>query len=112
MNVYLDDLRWCPDGYVLAKNYDECIDLLEHNQVEVASFDHDLGEWGYYARDGYSICKWLCYQYKVNNLNYFPKIIYLHSANPVGRKNMYELLNRYKPDDVEVYEDLKQDGWY
>lgn len=106
-NIYLDDIRACPEGWTLARNYDECIKLLQEGDCEYLSLDHDLGdfdddpekeffilEW----KTGYDVVKWM-----VEN-NVWPQIsITLHTANPVGRKNMRALLTRYKPDTVEVY---------
>ena len=46
--------------------------------------------------------KWLVEE-GYNNPNIYPKVIYLHTANGVGRDNMYQLLNRYKPDWVKLH---------
>jgi hypothetical protein len=102
MNVFLDDVRDCPPGFTLARTYDECIALLRENDVDTLSLDHDLGQDNPYAgyvqpaHTGYDVCKWIVEHDK------WPKRIILHTANPVGRANMYQLLNRYKPDDVEL----------
>ena len=40
--VFLDDYREAPDGYVLAQNIDECIELLQNFDIEHLSLDHDL----------------------------------------------------------------------
>ena len=95
MKIYLDDERPCPEGFTLAKNYEEMIDLLEKNKgnIEEVSLDHDLGK----IKTGYDVCKWF-----VEN-NYWVKKIILHSANIVGVQNMMQLLNRYAPDFVELY---------
>lgn len=44
INLYVDDLRDCPEGYVVARNLDEAIDYLENYKVKTLSLDHDLGE--------------------------------------------------------------------
>lgn len=109
-NVFLDDLRPAPKGFVLAKTIEEAIYLVSHYSVKTLSLDHDLGGLdGSYLKTGYDFCKWLVETWEThrehNTLNYvaLPEIIYLHTANPVGRMNMHQLLTRYKPDHVKVH---------
>jgi hypothetical protein len=92
-NVFLDDLRPQPKGFMVARNYYECINILESYTVNILSLDHDLGE----KKTGYDVTKWM-----VEN-DIWAEQIYLHTANPVGRANMYQLLNNYKPDEVRLY---------
>lgn len=94
INVYLDDHRPCPAGFVLAKNVEECLALLEHYEIDTLSLDHDLGwnepsgtylaevmvERGLYARD-----------------------IYLHSSSAHGRMRMFQLLFQNKPEHVRIH---------
>ncbi len=98
-HIYLDDLRGCPEGWEIVHTYGACIDALKEGDVGYLSLDHDLGvdhEGKVYGKTGYDVCKWM-----VEN-NVWPKIsITLHSANPVGRINMRQLLARYCP--VPVY---------
>lgn len=93
MKLFLDDLRNAPNGYTLVRTYEECISLLSANEIEILSLDHDLGT----HKTGYDICLWL-----VEN-EIYPKQILIHSANPVGQKNMIQLLNRYMPIETELY---------
>lgn len=110
--VYLDDIRYPADGWELVKTYWECIEALKQGDVDYLSLDHDLGihESSYYLQEhefsagrfwphtGYDVCKWM-----VEN-NVWPKIsITLHSANPVGRNNMRQLIMRYKPETLLVF---------
>ncbi|EGL17807.1 hypothetical protein HMPREF9413_4395 [Paenibacillus sp. HGF7] len=44
INVYVDDLRDCPIGFVVARTFQEAIHLLETHEVDILSLDHDLGE--------------------------------------------------------------------
>lgn len=94
INVYLDDMRRCPQGFVLAKNVQECIALLQETEVNILSLDHDLG-WN--EPSGYEVTKFIVEQ------RIFPREIYIHTANPIGRMNMFQLLYRYKPQDVKLY---------
>jgi len=42
MNLYVDDQRPCPPGWVLARTVDRAIELLATGEVDVASLDHDI----------------------------------------------------------------------
>ena len=108
INVYLDDLRDIPDGFIGARNADICKFLLLNNQVEYLSLDHDLGvdEFGKLVETGYDLVKWICEYYFELKLNI--KNIYLHTDNNVGRDNMYETLLASKrrgflPEEINIY---------
>lgn len=101
INIYLDDLRPAPDGFILVETAVECIEKLIKfsGKVNILSLDHDLGG----ERTGYDVVKLMVDMYQRGN-NLFPKTIILHTANPVGRENMAQLIKRYKPDDVRLVE--------
>lgn len=88
--IWLDDVRPAPKGYLHAWNYESAIYLIEHlscleNDIELISFDHDLGE----NKSGYDVAKYIVE-------NHIPiKEYKVHSANPVGRFNIEQLLNHY-----------------
>ena len=95
ISIYLDDLRQPKYNFMhIARNYEDCIDLLENNKVQILSLDHDLGG---ESKTGYDVCKYIV-QYDL-----WPEEIYMHSMNPVGRDNMYKLLDRYRPESVKLY---------
>ncbi len=94
IHVYLDDLRPCPKGFVLARNAAECIELLRSCEIDVLSLDHDLG-WD--EPTGYDVA-----QYIVESGKY-PRDIYMHSSSAMGRSNMFQLLYKHKPEDVMVH---------
>ena len=98
INLYLDDLRPCPKGFSLARNTFKCRRMITFHKVKILSLDHDLGE----IETGYDFCKWLV-EKGLGNPDIYPEVIYLHTANPVGRENMYQLLDRYKPDWVKLH---------
>ncbi|MEW4265814.1 hypothetical protein Q0N30_19200 [Priestia megaterium] len=80
INVFLDDYRKCPDGHVLAKTIDECIDLLRSFEVEHLSLDHDLLS---KTRNGLMLVHFM-----VKHHLYADRIT-IHSANHLGSKAMY-----------------------
>lgn len=93
INVYLDDLRPCPDGFVLARTAEDCISLLENYQVSVLSLDHDLG-WD--SMNGTE----LAHELVARGL--YADEIFLHSSSMAGRANMYSIFLQKKPDYVKV----------
>jgi len=100
INIFMDDNRPCPDRFILARNASDCRLLLLENEVNILSLDHDLGDVD--AETGYDFCKWLVEEGYTNS-NIYPKVIYLHTGNGVGRDNMFKLLKRYKPDCVKLH---------
>ncbi len=85
VHIYLDDLRPCPPGFLLAKTANQCLRLLRKHKgkIKILSLDHDLGD---KEKDGY----WLVKRMVEEGL--YAKDIFLHSANPVGRQNMLHYL--------------------
>lgn len=104
MNVYVDDLRDCPEGFTIARTFEEAVTLLQQHEVDILSLDHDLGEdaEGNLLPTGYDLVKYFCeHGLRANK-------IYLHTDNPVGRENMYETLKGAKrrgfiDQDIEIY---------
>ncbi|WP_317889858.1 cyclic-phosphate processing receiver domain-containing protein [Sutcliffiella deserti] len=98
INVFLDDSRTCPEGYILAEDIDECRTLLENNAIGHLSLDHDLLS---RQRNGFMLV-----QIMVENELYAERIT-IHSANSVGSKAMYRYLkqaqeNLKMPPDIKV----------
>lgn len=88
INIYLDDIRTCPEGFVIARTYERAVELLKNNKVNILSLDHDLGEDsnGKLLKTGYDLVKYICENdCDINE-------IYLHTDNPVGKVNMSETL--------------------
>lgn len=83
MRIWLDDVRSIPEGYdYWAKTAEDCIRKLESEGVSFVSFDHDLGN----GKSGYDVAKVIEEMAATN----FCKAIEweIHSANPVGRKDI------------------------
>ena len=104
INIFIDDLRDCPVGFVAARTFDEAVKLVQNNKVNILSLDHDLGEDenGNKLKNGYDFVKYFC----ENGLR--ANKIYIHTDNPVGRKNMYETLiaaqrRGFIDADIEIY---------
>lgn len=93
--LFIDDIRnpydyinTCEDEQytVVARTSHEAIDALKSMTFDVVMFDHDLGE----DRTGYDIAKYI-----VENQVKIKKGFRIHSANPVGRFNISQLLTHY-----------------
>lgn len=104
INLYVDDLRDCPNGFVVARTVNEAIHYFQDYEIEVLSLDHDLGEDknGNLRDTGYDLVKFIC----ENGLK--ASKIYLHTDNAVGRENMYQTLLGAKrrgfiDKDIEIY---------
>lgn len=85
-NLYLDDVRPTPDGFNLrAYTAQEAIELLKKGNISSISFDHDLGPEE--AGTGYDVAKWI-EEEAYTNPNFSTPEWQIHSANPVGIKNI------------------------
>lgn len=117
VKIYLDDMRTpTDDGWEVVRDYDSFCEKIEDiglENIEIISLDHDLGKTaiGEYfnnvipnstidydnieEKTGYDCAKWLINHYEGNKKGYeFPKIV-VHSANPVGSKNITSLINNF-----------------
>lgn len=109
MGVYL------MNDWVVVRNYDEFVNMITENGIPlVISFDHDLADEHYrpsmynpdkhysnYYHDGtfkektgYHCAKWLLEYCMDNNLD-IPKVVYVHTMNPVGGDNIKSLFNSF-----------------
>lgn len=60
VNLYLDDIRDCPEGFILSSNFEEAIQAFQNHEIDVLSLDHDLCEdkHGKELRNGYDFVKY------------------------------------------------------
>jgi hypothetical protein len=104
--LYLDDIRVPKtDGWDIVRTYEDFVEWITKNGIpDEVSFDHDLAEinydpstftetFKYYEKTGYDAAKWLCEYCWTNGLP-IPKYN-VHSANPVGRDNILQLLENF-----------------
>ncbi|CAG9620652.1 cyclic-phosphate processing receiver domain-containing protein [Sutcliffiella rhizosphaerae] len=98
INVFLDDSRRCPEGYILAEDIDQCLALLENHAIAHLSLDHDLVN---RRRNGLLLVE------KMVEYELYADRITIHSANSVGSKAMFHHLKKaqaeYKmPNHIKV----------
>jgi hypothetical protein len=115
INVFMDDVRPCPEGWVVARTIADAMWLLLNEQVVHMSLDHDMGackecrekglhvgdmqtpettfmNWCPHDDDGSALVRWMI------DSNHWP--VYkptVHSANPVGAARMRGMIERYGP---------------
>ncbi|QIA28698.1 hypothetical protein [Phage f2b1] len=95
LNLYVDDLRDIPEGFIGARSYSEAIAILMYYPIDILSLDHDLGEnvHGELRLTGDDIVKTII-KHGALKSPLVIKEIYLHTDNPVGRERMYKGLVR------------------
>lgn len=80
------------DEIVWVKNYDEFVNYIANNEFpNYIFFDHDLGE----ELNGYDCCKYIVDFMMEHNIDPNKSSFIVQSANPVGRDNIYGLINNY-----------------
>lgn len=92
-NLYLDDERFprTDKTWTIARSFDHARDLvLERGIPDYISFDHDLGK----GKSGYDFAKWLMDYMSEQNLKLPARFKYnVHSANPVGVRNIVAIMD-------------------
>ena len=95
MKLWLDDVRdpTVEGDWVIARTADEALEILKNNDVSIVSLDHDLGDVN--EKTGYDV---LCEmeQWVHDDPEYIPPMMYVHSANPVGRTRMNQVIQSIK----------------
>lgn len=89
MKLWLDDMREAPLDWVRVHTVEELISMFDINNTDQISLDHDLGDG---LKTGYDFLLWLEAQTFMNKWKKIPEIK-VHSANPVGVKNMKSVLD-------------------
>lgn len=81
--LWIDDLRPPPDDtWDWAKSSAEAFDLMDMQEYDLVSFDHDLGG----DDTSMPVAKWIEEQAYEGKMQ--PPKWAIHSANPVGRQNL------------------------
>jgi hypothetical protein len=95
MNLWVDDCKPCPDGFAVARTYDEALRLLRTHDYAALYLDHDLGD--EYNRTGYDLLL------QVQSEGRCPPTVECISWNPVGRQRILAALGRpERPSDSAI----------
>ena len=105
--LYLDDVRTPnTEGWIIVRSFEDFVKWIEENGLpDEISFDHDLADihydqksmketFKYHEKTGYDAAKWLS-EYCWTNGIPIPTWN-VHSANPVGRDNIIQLLKSFE----------------
>jgi len=99
MKLWIDDIREAPTGWFVARDSHGAIEFLSDVKAgyvlgvfEEVSFDHDLGGEDTTRR----VMTWM-----IEN-DIWPRRVFIHTANPVGRQWLLGTARRYAPGWVEV----------
>lgn len=106
-NLFIDDERlptdanWAEwygvrENWVVARNWPEAYDVIKNlGFPNFISFDHDLGDPDV-EPTGFEIAKMLV-EFDMDNILEIPSnfSFYVHSQNPIGKKNIEGYLNNY-----------------
>lgn len=93
MKLWVDDLRPPPDDtWHWVVSSDEAIRCLQDNCVAAISLDHDLGG----PDTTRPVVTWMATE------DHWPKIIFVHTMNSVGREWLMGTCNRYAPLESQV----------
>jgi hypothetical protein len=82
VKMYLDDVRKCPEGWILVRTYQEARSLVDTGQITEVSLDHDLGT----DETGYDVILWIERQVYFGQIR--KPVIHIHTSNPAGRRKM------------------------
>ncbi|MDF2938039.1 MAG: hypothetical protein K0Q90_3412 [Paenibacillaceae bacterium] len=94
IHVYMDDVRPRPQGFTLARTAEECLMMLELEEVGLLSLDHDMG---FDQPNGLEVAK------EIVRRVLFPREVYLHSSSMVARSQMFQALYPYRPEGTRIY---------
>ena len=93
MKIWLDDERPVPnDTWTLCMSSGEAMHWLRTGCVKEISLDHDLGD-ETKVGNGYMVISYIEEQMVLNPYFKVPKVIKIHTANPVARKRMQQCLD-------------------
>lgn len=103
-NIWIDDMRQPPhkDNLIVFRNAESAIEWFKDeeeitfNDCFCLYLDHDLGE----GMSGYDFCKWFI---EWNYDKCYDATFVLLTANPVGRKNMRQLMTHYGYEEKYHY---------
>lgn len=98
IDIFLDDKRGCPQGWVPYYRTEDVIDALQMWRDEPAtnpgirsiSLDNDLGQG---AVEGYKVLDWIEEQVILDE-SFVPPVIHIHTDNPVARQRMISTLHQ------------------
>ncbi|WP_379969037.1 cyclic-phosphate processing receiver domain-containing protein [Ectobacillus sp. sgz5001026] len=81
MNIFMDDQRPAPYGFILAESIEEALHLVRTNAVQILSLDYNMG---FRKQTGLDFVEVFCKE------GLYANEIILHTNDIIGRKRMEE----------------------
>lgn len=109
MKLFVDDVRLCPDGWILARTITQAVRLLASGNVTEVSLDHDIA------------CRLVSGQEHTSNETFEPVAYYLvlmskrpeiriHTANVVAGQRMASILEIPYGNEIFDYENYNENS--
>lgn len=96
VNVYLDDVRQIPQGFVGARTAEECVAIVREYEVGILSLDFELG---FEQPNGLAAVNGIIVSGR------FPQEVFVHSSSLSGRAMMVKALREAAPPDGVIIHD-------
>lgn len=98
LNVFLDDVRCCPEGFVFVESVESCIDMLDQHTISLLSINHELQHNSQVILD--------LLEYMVKHHVFVDHVI-VHSSDCVYGKRLYNYLVQAQqmhliPSDMKI----------
>ncbi|MGZ7148478.1 cyclic-phosphate processing receiver domain-containing protein [Bacillus sp. BC08] len=102
MNVYMDDQRSCPYGYVLATTVESALQIVRDNEVNIISLDYNMG---WRQKSGLDFVEVFCEE------GLYVNEIHLHTNDVIGMHQMRKRIERGKEqEEIEASMTVKYVG--
>ncbi|EJS66780.1 hypothetical protein CN425_18435 [Bacillus cereus] len=102
MNVYMDDQRSCPFGYVLATTVESAIQIVRDCEVTILSLDFNMG---WRQSNGLDFVDAFCEE------GLYVKEIHFHTNDVIGMHKMRQRIERGKEQgEIEAHIIVKYVG--
>ncbi|PGO34103.1 hypothetical protein CN984_02200 [Bacillus cereus] len=102
MNVYMDDQRSCPYGYVLATTVESALRMVRDNEINIISLDFNMG---WRKKSGLDFVETFCRE------GLYVNEIHLHTNDVIGMHQMRKRIERGKEQgEIEAHMIVKYVG--
>ncbi|QUG83140.1 cyclic-phosphate processing receiver domain-containing protein [Bacillus nitratireducens] len=102
MNVYMDDQRSCPYGYVLVTTVESALRMVRDNDINIISLDFNMG---WRKKSGLDFVEAFCRE------GLYANEIHLHTNDVIGMHQMKQRIERGKEEgEINPCIDLKYVG--
>ena len=108
MKLFIDDIRKCPEGWIVARTVTEAIRLLDLNIVDEVSLDHDICHYNIHSFKTTScpetfepVARFIAKAYQPYSLR-----VIIHTANPDGGRKLLYILTDFRPEVIMYSEEF------